>query len=287
MRAAILAPILAFACATAEPLEAEAGARVAGYELEVVDESGHALPTYWHRGRAWVLGELDRRYAVRIWNRTGRRVEAVVTVDGRDVVSGRPGDFRGQRGYVIAPYSSVTIDGFRRSLDAVAAFRFGTVAESYAARMGDARSVGVIGAAIFPERAPVAYRPPPRPRVPYEPTEPYYEPYGSRDRAGGADEASGARGKSSRAPSAAEERPGLGTVYGEHRSSQAQEVPFRRARPGAPDVVLSLRYDDRDGLVALGIPIDRPFGPWDDVALREHADPFPSSRFAPPPPYAR
>jgi hypothetical protein len=47
----------------------------------------------------------------------------------------------------------VEIDGFRQSVDTVAAFRFGSVRGSYAAqKTGDARNVGVIGVAIFNER---------------------------------------------------------------------------------------------------------------------------------------
>jgi hypothetical protein len=53
------------------------------------------------------------------------------------------------------------IDGFRRSDAEVAAFRLGDVARSYAASKGKARNVGVIGIALFAERRPVAFEPPP------------------------------------------------------------------------------------------------------------------------------
>ena len=46
---------------------------------------------------------------------------------------------------------------------------------------------------------------------------------------------------------------------------------------------MELRYNDRQGLVALGIPVDQAVG-RDDVSIRESADPFPRSRFAAPPP---
>src|SRR4030095_5495103 len=88
----------------------------------------------------------------RIVNHTGRRIEAVVSVDGRDVVDGRSADFRNKRGYLVARYGQVGLHGWRRPHAQVAAFRFSTVADSYAARTGSAREVGVIGAAIFPER---------------------------------------------------------------------------------------------------------------------------------------
>jgi hypothetical protein len=72
-------------------------------------------------------------------------------VDGLDVIDGRPGSFD-KRGYLVNPWASVEIDGFRRSMEQVAAFRFGSVARSYAASKGDARNVGVIGVAVFAER---------------------------------------------------------------------------------------------------------------------------------------
>jgi hypothetical protein len=77
-------------------------------------------------------------------------VEAVATVDGLDVIDGRSGSFA-KRGYLIQPWGSVEIDGFRQSFDEVAAFRFGAVSESYAAKKGDDRNVGVVGVAFFAE----------------------------------------------------------------------------------------------------------------------------------------
>jgi hypothetical protein len=46
------------------------------------------------------------------------------------------------------------IEGFRMSDDQVAAFRFGQVADSYAAQTATDRNVGVIGLAFFAERGP-------------------------------------------------------------------------------------------------------------------------------------
>src|SRR5262245_60068175 len=64
--------------------------------VDLVDQSGNALPTYVSRGRTYVAGERGNRYNIRIQNPTGRRVEAVVSVDGLDVIDGRVADFRGK-----------------------------------------------------------------------------------------------------------------------------------------------------------------------------------------------
>jgi hypothetical protein len=67
------------------------------------------------------------------------------------VINGKPGTFD-NRGYVLLPFATLEIEGFRTSTSAVAAFRFAAVADSYAAQTGNARNVGVIGLAFFTEK---------------------------------------------------------------------------------------------------------------------------------------
>jgi hypothetical protein len=119
--------------------------------IRLVDEGGAPLPTFASGGRSYVLGNDGARYSIRIENRTSSRFEAVATVDGLDVIDGQPGSFE-KRGYLVSPWSTVEIDGFRRSEAQVAAFRFGRVRDSYAAKRGNDRNVGVIGVAVFHER---------------------------------------------------------------------------------------------------------------------------------------
>jgi hypothetical protein len=119
--------------------------------IKLVDESGTPLPTFSSGGRSYVMGHDGGRYSIRIENRTGARFEAVASVDGLDVIDGQPGSFE-KRGYLVAPWATVEIDGFRRSDEVVAAFRFGRVRDSYAAKKGNDRNVGVIGVAVFEER---------------------------------------------------------------------------------------------------------------------------------------
>jgi hypothetical protein len=72
------------------PAGPEAGVRSGPYRLQVVGEDGRPFPTFWHRGRTWVLGEMGKRYLLRLHNDSWRRIEVVGSVDGRDVVDGRP-----------------------------------------------------------------------------------------------------------------------------------------------------------------------------------------------------
>lgn len=119
--------------------------------VEIVNPEGLALPGLTAQGKNYVLGTDGARYSIRIRNHEHYRVEVVATVDGLDVLDGTQGHFN-KRGYIIDPQSNLTIDGFRRSVRSVAAFRFGKVSESYAAQTGSDRQVGVIGIAAFPER---------------------------------------------------------------------------------------------------------------------------------------
>jgi hypothetical protein len=119
--------------------------------ISIRDESGDPLEALKLAGRTFVIGESGQRYTIVLTNKTSHRFEAVTTVDGLDVVNGKSGSFE-NRGYVLQPFATVEIEGFRQSASSVAAFRFAAVKDSYAAQVGSARNVGVIGVALFGER---------------------------------------------------------------------------------------------------------------------------------------
>ncbi len=122
--------------------------------IALVDESGRTLDGYTANGRALVIGNDGARYKIVVRNGTTARFEIVASVDGLDVIDGRAAD-PNRRGYIVDPHDVLVIDGFRTSDDAVAAFRFGAVADSYAAQTSGDRNVGVVGLAIFSERGAV------------------------------------------------------------------------------------------------------------------------------------
>lgn len=135
-----------------QPLEVYAGD--GSLSVALVDEAGRTLPGYAASGRSLVIGEDGARYRIVVRNGTTARFEIVASVDGLDVIDGKPAD-PNRRGYIVDPHDVLVIDGFRTSDDAVAAFRFGRVADSYAAQTGGDRNVGVVGLAIFSERGAV------------------------------------------------------------------------------------------------------------------------------------
>jgi hypothetical protein len=265
----------------------------ARYVVSVEDEAGRELPTFHQAGQTFVLGRFGERYNIRVENHTARRVEAVVSVDGRDVVSGGVGDFVRERGYLIGAYDQLVIEGFRQNWNEVAAFRFTSPKGSYSARMGTPENVGVIGVAVFPERQrEVIVRQPirPRPSMPARRDDAARRQSAPRAKAessaaGGLSSSAGAdreRKSAAAEPSAApmESTDNLGTAYGESVSSSVQEAAFERADRMRPSEIIALRYDDHEGLIARGIAVDPP-------APRPQCGPqaFPrNTRFAPPPP---
>ena len=56
-------------------------------------------------------------------------------------------------------------------------------------------------------------------------------------------------------PRGAPQRPGLGTEFGEARESHGTEASFERAS-SRPEALLTFRYDDWEGLLALGVDVD-------------------------------
>lgn len=131
----------------------EAGGAVT---VSLRDEGGEPLEAMRLGGETYVVGQSGQRYTITLQNHTDHRFEAVATVDGLDVVNGRTGSLD-NRGYVLMPYATLEIEGFRQSANAVASFRFGHIADSYAAQKGQARNVGVIGVALFGERGDSYY----------------------------------------------------------------------------------------------------------------------------------
>jgi hypothetical protein len=119
--------------------------------VSIVGENGETLEAVHMGDRTYVIGRAGERYSIQLTNHTRHRFESVATVDGLDVMNGRSGNLS-NRGYILMPHATLTIDGFRQSRDNVAAFRFSKVSDSYAAQTGTARNVGVIGVAFFTEK---------------------------------------------------------------------------------------------------------------------------------------
>ncbi|MCB1276350.1 hypothetical protein [Prosthecobacter sp.] len=123
----------------------------AGERLKVgLVRYGHTYPYYQAGGRRIVIGDAGYHYEVRLENRTKKRLEIVLSVDGLNVLTGKPAS-PSQHGFVLEPKQTYDVDGFRKDSTTVRSFQFGSVAASQAAAKGGAGNVGVIGLAVFEE----------------------------------------------------------------------------------------------------------------------------------------
>ena len=207
-------------------------------DVEIVDRARtEVLPTWSHRGAAWVAGRPGERYAVRLANRSGARVLVVLSIDGVNAVSGETAA-TGQTGYVLAPYQNAEITGWRKSLTESAAFYFTALPDSYAARTDRPDNVGVIGVAVFHERVREVVRAP----------EPSLRGLPGAVAAPAAE--SRATDNMAREESAARKQ--LGTGHGEREYAPTTHTRFERASE-RPTEVVRIRYDSHDNLVALGV----------------------------------
>ncbi len=231
--------------------------------VRVIDrDRNRVLPLYPHRGEMWLPGEPGARYALELFNQSGERLLAVVSVDGVNVITGETAAVH-QSGYALAPEQRYEVTGWRKSQREVAVFRFTDLPRSYAARTGRPDDVGVIGVAVFREKAA---RPAPRPP---------WSHYGDVPQAQGRS-APEAQGKSVPwGPG-----PQLGTGHGERERDRVRSTEFVR-RSLRPEELVLIRYDSHANLVARGIappPRRRP-------RFDHHPRPFPGGRpgFAPDP----
>lgn len=210
--------------------------------LDVVDrDSGEWLSPHRHRGEDWIAGTPGNRYGVRLTNTSGERVLVVLSVDGVNAVTGETAH-PSQAGYVLAPWQSTEITGWRKSYADVAQFVFTDLGDSYAARTGRPRNVGTIGVAVFRER-----RHAPRP-MPAPPIARGESRGGDHDRAARAPVPSSANADVAAEASAQS----IGTGHGAREWSPVSQTAFERAGR-TPAQVSQLRYDEVGRLVALGI----------------------------------
>ena len=236
-------------------------------EMNVIDRNqGQAYAHYQQAGLSYVAGNPGERYAIRLRNRSAERVLAVLSVDGVNVISGETAGPQ-QTGYVLAPYASVEIAGWRKSDREVAQFYFTALPDSYAARTQRPHNVGVIGVAAFREKP----LPPPLPIAPetlYRKQGPWGEVQGKAQ----------APMPSQRAladgASAAQSRERLGTGHGAREDAPVSFVEFER-RNSYPEQILTLYYDSYANLRARGI-LPRPAPPHQPQPFPQGFVPDPS-----------
>jgi hypothetical protein len=240
------------------------------------------LKTFRHQGRTLIIGAPKNKYRVVVRNNTWYRIEAVISVDGMDVVDGSQASLN-NRGYIIAPHGTLEVTGFRVSDEKVAQFEFGAVEEAYATKKGDKTNIGVIGVAIFTEK-------PALPTVYVTPVNPFAKPLmrwtninytkstgqpASISYTSSTDVGEAVYGcLLSASTSSTTALDNLGTVFGSEISSPVSHTQFER-ESRAPDEIFRFYYNSRPAFEAMGIPV--PVMTDQQVKDRLSADPFPAT----------
>jgi hypothetical protein len=282
MRTLLCAALLALTASATAPTMARAGSLL---DLAVVDrDTGETLRTYQDHGKLYIAGVPGHRYSVRMVNRTGGRVMTVLSVDGVNAITGQTANTN-QSGYVLDPWQSAEITGWRKSDDEIAQFNFTALPDSYAARTGRPANVGVIGVAVFTEREST-WRKRDDEIARSEPAPPAPSLNGGLD-ARAQDSAAAGAARPAAAPeqreaqSAMKEKDSslakserLGTGHGAREYSHIESTTFERSS-SRPAEQLAVYYDSYRNLVAQGI-IVRPIA-------RQDPQPFPNG-YVPDPP---
>jgi len=127
--------------------------------VDVVDDTGRILNQYsvnnndYKSERSYLEAIKDKRYKIRLRNTSNRRVGVVVTVDGRNILSGKKSYLRNnERMYVLDPYESADYTGWRTAKNKVNRFYFTSAGDSYSNAWGDRSAMGVIAVAVFNEK---------------------------------------------------------------------------------------------------------------------------------------
>jgi len=285
--------LLALGAALAGPAQVhpqdvlETPAALVAVSVEIDGRPTSLFPAPDGSGRFYVEARRGCRYAIALASRTSERVGVVLTVDGLNAISGERDTGRG-RMYVLEPWQTTSVQGWRTSLHDVRRFTFVDERRSYAARSGKANEkMGWIEVAVYRERRPFVQA------VPY--SYPYAEPRRPHPLEG---QTGDGRGQAPAAPatSPATDEAGAaalpdGEAKLEKRPNQARSYPGTGwgERTHDPVVLVSfdpepeprervtLRYEYRPALVALGV-----LPPWtwrDRLTERDHAEPG----FAQPP----
>ena len=194
-------------------------------ELDVVVD-GRPLQKFSHQRSVYVAAPEHGNFALHFRNKSSSRILSVSTVDGLSIMNGEPGSVHG-KGYVIEPYASFEVPGWRLDNKNVAEFVFGKPEESYARKAGTSVELGIIGVAVFTEKRHKRH-----PDV-IATTKQNFQ---SRDDG----------------PIKVSSGPSLGTSFGDEQAHHVTDTTFDR-KSQEPEEIVAIRYETYDKLVAMGI----------------------------------
>ena len=121
------------------------------FELEVLVD-GRPLNEFHGRGGTYVEALRGEEYELRLRNSSSERVAVALSVDGLNTIDARQTSAWNASKWVIEPYQTITIEGWQMSSERARRFYFTTERDSYATKLGQRGTPGVITATFFRER---------------------------------------------------------------------------------------------------------------------------------------
>lgn len=233
------------------------------YEVEVL-VNGKPLKEYAHDGKIYIEGREETRFSLRLRNNSAQRKLFIPSIDGLSVMDGKDASFESS-GYIVRPYSSVTIDGWRTSPREVAEFFFSSPNESYGKKKGKGANLGVIGVAVFGEKLYTVLKHDPRDNIgwpiqfpkqdwwPYNGTTPLYSFYSvSSCSMNSSGKVAGFYANSDGVVCNYSNQ-ALGTGWGGTKKSEVTMVDFERE--DNPREVFEVFYNTREQLEKMGVSL--------------------------------
>ena len=240
------------------------------YELTVNPMGRSPADEYLHNNAVWIEGREGSAYTINIRNNTYSKALFIVSVDGLDILKGEPAGLDSQ-GYVVNPYQSISIPGWKVDNQQAAEFFFSLKNDSYSkASNSNTANLGVIGAMVFSEAD--YYQPLNRRIIPLtnnvniKDDWPYNNNFGKvyKPRANNGFLQKGSLNSStsnainisaSSYNNAIEQE--VGTGFGNPTNWQTTSVDFIRSNPNIPDAVLAIYYNSARNLNKMGIVLRR------------------------------
>lgn len=124
-------------------------ADITGYSARIL-VNGHKVKEYNHEGTLFIEAKFGTEYEIELKNHTPQRVMAIVSIDGLDVIKGKPAT-NDSAGYIIKAYDSVRIKGFRKDSETVGAFKFTNRENSYSKSQNRGGNQGIIAVRFVSE----------------------------------------------------------------------------------------------------------------------------------------
>lgn len=131
------------------------------YELEIIsrEKTNQKLKKYRINGNDTVGVYENEPFSVRFKNNTSKKVQLRLSIDGTDVLTGKPAhtEPEGQM-WVVSPYSDVELKAWPETTKGGAEFLFGKASDGVAANThGIMNGRGIIAAAVFVEEPSYVY----------------------------------------------------------------------------------------------------------------------------------